>query len=138
MASRRCLASAQPLAQLARRLELGWQLIAAGVAQQLVLGGVDVGGLLEDLPRDLLVVEVAVRGVRVQLRAIYRSPAGRARSQRFKVPVRRGPFPRRADEASDAFRSDRQSPQMRLAAPGGSRPPGSTDLDQQSPVGGAT
>ena len=49
------------------------QLIAARVAVELVLGRVDRGGLLEDLPRELLVVEVCVmRGVGVQLGAVDR------------------------------------------------------------------
>jgi hypothetical protein len=44
------LGLAQALAQLARGPKLGRQLIAARVTEQLVLGRVDLGGLLEDLP----------------------------------------------------------------------------------------
>src|SRR5664280_3528935 len=39
-------------------LQMLRQLIAARLAVELVLGGVDVGSLLQDLPRELLVVEV--------------------------------------------------------------------------------
>jgi hypothetical protein len=56
-----------------RGRELRRQLVAAPLAELLVLLSVDAPGLLEDLARDLLVVARRVlRGVRVHLRAVER------------------------------------------------------------------
>ena len=61
-----------PLATLARR-ERRRQLIAAPLAELLVLGRVDLGGLFEDLARDLLVIARRPLGrVGMHLRAVNR------------------------------------------------------------------
>jgi hypothetical protein len=66
------LGLAQPAAPPLLRRQLGRQLVAAPLAEALVLGAVDRVGLGQDLASDLLVVEVAVlRGVRVHLRAVH-------------------------------------------------------------------
>jgi hypothetical protein len=56
------LGLAQRVTPTLRRGELRRQLVAAVLAELLVLGGVDLGGLRQDLPGDLLVVEVGVLG----------------------------------------------------------------------------
>jgi hypothetical protein len=58
----RLLCLAQPLAPIARRAQPLGQLVTAGLAVELVLGGVDPALLLEDLPCDLLVAAVRVMG----------------------------------------------------------------------------
>src|ERR1039458_8206153 len=64
-----CLAQ-PPTTALAGRQML-WQLIAALLAVELILGRVDLGGLFEDLLRDLIEVGVCFAArVRVDLRAI--------------------------------------------------------------------
>jgi hypothetical protein len=64
---------AQPAAPPLRRRQLGRQLIAAPLAKTLILGPVDRVRLRQDLPGDLVVVEVLVlRSVRVHLRAVHR------------------------------------------------------------------
>jgi hypothetical protein len=61
-----------PLSALTRR-ELRRQLIATPLAEPLVLERVDLGGLFEDLARDLLVIaRRMLRRVRVHLRAVHR------------------------------------------------------------------
>ena len=82
------LGLAQPAATTLRGRELRRQLVAARLAVELVLGRVDRLGLLEDLARELLVVEVLVaRRVRLQLRAVdgdhadLDQPAARAQRQ---------------------------------------------------------
>jgi hypothetical protein len=82
------LGLAQPAAATLRSRELRRQLVAARVPVELVLGRVNGLGLLEDLARELLVVEVLVaRRVGVQLRAVdgdhadLRKPAARAERQ---------------------------------------------------------
>ena len=67
------LGIAQPAAPALRRRQLRGQLIAAPLAEPLVLGAVDRVRLGQDLRGDLVVVEVLVlRRVRVHLRAIDR------------------------------------------------------------------
>src|SRR5215208_1612171 len=67
----RLLGLAQDLAAIPARAQPRGQLIAAGVAEQLVLGRVDARRVLKDLPCDLL---IAARGVmrrrRRDLRAV--------------------------------------------------------------------
>jgi Mu transposase, C-terminal domain len=70
--SRRLASRSQPRRPLRRR-QLGWRLVAAAVAEALVLGPVDRVRLGQDLLRDLVVVEVLVlRGVGVNLGAVHR------------------------------------------------------------------
>ena len=64
---------AQRSAPTLTRSQMLGQLIAARIAVELILGSVDLARLLQDLPGELLVIEVAVmRGVRVHLRPIDR------------------------------------------------------------------
>jgi hypothetical protein len=66
------LGLAQPPAAALLSCELRRQLVPASVAVELVLGGVDCQRLLDDLARELLVVEVLVaRRVRVHLRPVH-------------------------------------------------------------------
>jgi hypothetical protein len=65
------LGLAQPAAPTLRRRQLRRKLIAARVAEALILLGIDSVGLLEDLARDLLVVARGLRrGVGVHLGAV--------------------------------------------------------------------
>jgi hypothetical protein len=80
--------AAQPPAATLGGRELGRQLIAACLAVELILGRVDGLGLLDDLARELLVVEVLVaRRIRLHLRAVdgdhgdLGQPAARAQCQ---------------------------------------------------------
>ena len=67
---------AQPCAALGRGAEPLGQLVAALLAVELILGGVDLAGLLEDLLRDLAVAAVlVVRRRRRDLRPIDRDNA---------------------------------------------------------------
>ena len=82
------LGLAQPAAAALRGRELRRQLVAARLPVELVLGRVDRLGLLDDLARELLVVEVLVaRRVRLHLRAVdgdhadLGEPAARAQRQ---------------------------------------------------------
>ena len=67
---------AQPATPALAGREVLGQLIAALLAIELILGGVDFGGLFEDLPRDLIEVSVRVAArVRMNLRAVDRDRA---------------------------------------------------------------
>jgi hypothetical protein len=83
----RLLGLAEHLATITARAQPLGQLIAARLAEQLVLGGVDARGLLEDLPGDLLIgARRVMRGRRGDLRAVDRDDAdvhqSAARAQR--------------------------------------------------------
>jgi hypothetical protein len=67
------LGLAQPAAPALGRGQLGRQLVAARLAVELILGRVDGLGLLKDLARDLLVVEVLIAtGVGIDLGPVDR------------------------------------------------------------------
>jgi hypothetical protein len=55
------LGLAQPAAPALRGGQLRRQLVAAAIAEPLILGGVDLGRLLQDLACQLLVIDVACR-----------------------------------------------------------------------------
>jgi hypothetical protein len=70
------LGFAQPRAAALAGAQLLGQLVAAGLAVELVFGGVDRFGLFEDLARELLVVAVGIAtGVRGDLRPVDRDNA---------------------------------------------------------------
>ena len=67
------LGVAQPALAALTRGELGGQLVAARIAETLVLFGIDRGRVFEDLARDLFVAaRRALGGVGVHLRAVDR------------------------------------------------------------------
>jgi hypothetical protein len=89
------LGLAQPPAATLCGRELLRQLVAARLAIELVLGRVDRLGLLDDLPGQLLEVEILVaRRVRLHLRAVdrdhpdLRQPAARAQRQHLAEQAR--------------------------------------------------
>jgi hypothetical protein len=89
------LGLAQPPAATLCGRELLRQLVAARLAIELVLGRVDRPGLLDDLPGQLLEVEILVaRRVRLHLRAVdrdhpdLRQPAARAQRQHLAEQAR--------------------------------------------------
>src|SRR5215210_7115305 len=91
----RLLGLAQDLAAVAAGAQPLGQLVAARVAEQLVLGRVDARGVLEDLPRDLLVTAGGVmRRRRGDLRAVDRDNAdpnqAAARAQRQHLTEQAG------------------------------------------------
>ena len=91
----RLLGLAQHLAAITARPQPLGQLVAARLAEQLVLGRIDARGVLEDLPRDLLIAARRVMGRRRgDLRAVDRDHAdldqAAARTQRQHLAEQAG------------------------------------------------
>ena len=108
----RLLGLAQHLAAIAARAQPLRQLVAARLAEQLVLGRVDARGVLEDLPRDLLVAARRVmRRRRRDLRAVDRDDAdpdqAAARAQRQHLAEQLGDRAPRGGRGSARSSRDR-------------------------------